>query len=242
VAGLPGPGGSSRGTGALNKVAVEGATGELRQRRQHGYESARPDVQRHVPRDATSIVEFGCSSGALGDALKRRQRATIVGVEVNAEYAREATAVLDRVFVGSAEDFVAGPAPREAPFDCLIAADVLEHLVDPWTTLRQASAWLVDGATVVISLPNVLYWRALKRVVLERRWPREDEGIFDRSHLRWFGPRDAEELVAPAGLRLRHIDPQYWESGKALVRMRRLARTPLAPYLPAQLIVVAEKR
>jgi hypothetical protein len=64
------------------------------------------------------------------------------------------------------------------------------------------AAMLAPGATAVVSLPNVLFWAGLLRVLRTRRWPREDEGLFDRTHLRWFTRADAHALVTGAGLEL----------------------------------------
>ena len=74
-----------------------------------------------------------------------------------------------------------------------------------------------------------------------RRWPREDEGLFDRTHLRWFGEADAIELLEQAGLRDVAVHPRYWVEGAALRRREWLARTPLRPYLAPQLILTAVK-
>ena len=208
-----------------------------------GYETDRPDVQAHVPAEATSILELGCSAGALGAALKRRSPhpLTVLGVELDPAYAARAQERLDRVVVGSAEDFVAGPMPAEAPFDCLIAADVLEHLVDPWTALARAVDWLRPGGTAIVSVPNVLFFGALLRLVREQRWPRDAEGVFDGTHLRWFSRRDAEDLLAGAGLTGIEVEPRYFLEGAQLRRRRQLARTPLAPFLPVQHIVTGRR-
>ncbi len=205
-----------------------------------GYETDRPDVQAHVPRDASSILELGCSAGALGAALKRRaapRPVTIVGVELDPGYAQTAAERIDRVVVADAESFLSGPVPPEAPFDCLVAADVLEHLVDPWTARRHAVELVRPGGKVVVSVPNVLFVGSLLRLVRERRWPREDEGPFDRTHLRWFSRTDAEDLLRQAGLHAIATEPRYWVEGAKLRRRRQLARTPLGPFLPVQHIV-----
>ena len=165
----------------------------------------------------------------------------MVGVELDAAYAREAEGRLDRVITADAAAFAAGPPPPEAPFDCLIAADVLEHLRDPWAALRGAAAMLSPGGTAIVSLPNVLFLPGLLRVVRTRSWPREDEGLFDRTHLRWFGEADAVELLNQAGLRDVTVHPNYWVEGAALRRRELLARTPLRPYLAPQLILTAVK-
>lgn len=211
---------------------------ELRQRRSHGYETARPDVQALVPRSARSILEVGCSTGALGAAVKARQPARILGVELLEEYASEARGRLDRVVVADVESFAAGPPPPEAPFDCLIAADVLEHLVDPWTALERLAGMLQPGASIVVSLPNVAYWRGLARIVKRRRWPRDDEGVFDRTHLRWFGPQDAADLLRGAGAEVEQTVPRYWREGWRLKLAELLARTPVADLLPPQILVL----
>jgi 2-polyprenyl-3-methyl-5-hydroxy-6-metoxy-1,4-benzoquinol methylase len=210
----------------------------LRERRISGYEGDRPDVQALVPLEASRILELGCSSGHLGAALKARQKATITGVELDELYARDAASRIDHVICTSAEDFVAGTAP-DGSFDCLIAADVLEHLVDPWDVLAKVVQMLTPDATVIVSLPNVLYWPEFRRLLTEHRWPRDDAGIFDRTHLRWFTRSDAIELVEQAGLSLVRVVPSYWASGPRLALRRALAKTPIGSFMAAQYLVVA---
>ena len=210
-------------------------------RRRQGYETPRPDIQAHVPLDARRILEVGCSTGALGHALKQRQAATVVGVELDPGYACAARARLDHVIASDVEEFLRAPPPDEAPFDCLVAADVLEHLVDPWSALQRAVALLRPGATVVVSLPNVAELGGVWRLLREGRWPRDDEGVFDRTHLRWFTLTDAVELVQGAGLQILRIEPRYWAGGWRLRARRLLARTALHPYVASQYIISAVK-
>lgn len=213
----------------------------LRLRRYAGYEGSRSDVQAHVPRGVRRILELGCSTGALGSALKQRQNVTIVGVEISSEYAVEAESRLDRVVVADVATFLQGPVPPEAPFDCLIAADVLEHLVDPWTVLEGAVDLLSPRATVVVSLPNVLYWRGILRVLRTGSWPRDDQGVFDRTHLRWFTRNDALALLRQCRLRPLAVEPRYGASGWRLLWRMAAARTPLDRFLAPQYIISAVK-
>lgn len=213
----------------------------VRSRGLRGYETERPDVQRHVPHDARRILELGCSTGALGGALKARQETIVVGVEPCAESAAEAEMRVDRVVALDAETFLRQTPPPEAPFDCLVAADVLEHLVDPWSVLARSVELLSTGATVVVSLPNVAYWRGLLRFVRGGRWPQDDEGVFDRTHLRWFTHDDAVELLHQAGLRVVDVEPRYWAAGMGLLWRRVLAKTALHRFLPAQYVITAVK-
>lgn len=203
--------------------------------RAYGYESSRPDVREHVPSAARRVLDLGCSSGALGAELKRERHAHVVGVEIDPGYASEAQARLDRVVVSDVESFLAAEAGEEE-FDCVIAADVLEHLVDPWTALRRATGLLRPGGTAVVSVPNVLHWRGLARLVWTCRWPRDDAGPFDRTHLRWFTGTDVTELLEQAGLQPLRVEPRYWTRGWRLRLDELLARTPLRSYLAVQYI------
>ena len=158
----------------------------LRGARHDAYESTRPDVQALVPGSARRILDLGCAAGHLGAALKQRQAAEVVGIELDEDYAMDARDRLDLVVQGDVSAVLRDSAPELGSFDCLIAADVLEHLVDPWGALRDAAALLDPGGAAVVSLPNVQYALVFWRLIRQGRWPREPAGLFDATHLRWF--------------------------------------------------------
>lgn len=212
---------------------------DLRERRRAGYETARPDVQALVPRSARAILDLGCASGALGAALKQRQPARVVGVELDGAYAAAAAEHLDAVVNAGVED-----ALRDGDlgsFDCVVAADVLEHLVDPWSALRAAAALLRPGGAAVVSVPNVRSLETLLELGVRGRWPRVDEGLFDRTHLRWFALADARGLIEQAGLAVEHVEPRHFYAGWQLRVAELLGRTALAPLVTGQYILLARK-
>ena len=216
---------------------------DLRDERRGGYESERPEVQALAPRDARRILDVGCSAGGLGAALKRRQGAEVTGIELDEAYARDAEDVLDRVFQGDVQEVLADPpADLQGPFDLVIAADVLEHLIDPWTALRRAADLLEPGGSAIVSLPNVRYLGVLWQLAVRGSWPRHAAGMFDATHLRWFTLKDARDLLEQAGLEVERVEPNYWVSGWALRLFRLLAHTPLKPFLAGQWVLLARKR
>lgn len=220
---------------------VTTSTAGLREDRRLAYESARPDVQAVVPRDAKRILDLGCASGALGGALKHRQGAHVVGVELMPEYARDAEEHLDRVVCADVAAAVAGAGLGR--FDCVICADVLEHLQDPWAVLRQVVDELLDpGGTIVVSVPNVRSWETIRDLIVKGRWPRRPAGLFDATHLRWFALADARELLESSGLRIVAVHPKVWQYARwqqPVVDL--LVRTPLAPFFHGQYVLVGVK-
>lgn len=176
----------------------------VRAARAAAYERARPEILEHIPHSARRVLDLGCATGTTGEALKQRQPATVVGVELDPVYAAEARERLDEVILGDVETVEA-----EGTFDALIAADVLEHLKDPWTALARHAALLQPGGTAVVSLPNVGHWSTYANLA-RGTWPRKPEGIFDATHLRWFTLRDARALLLQAGLEPTAIVRRGW--------------------------------
>jgi 2-polyprenyl-3-methyl-5-hydroxy-6-metoxy-1,4-benzoquinol methylase len=213
----------------------------LRAARAQGYESDRPEVQALVPAGTRRVLELGCSTGALGAGLKRRGVAYVLGIDSDPEYTATASERLDSVVTADVEEYLRSPAVLDEPFDCLVAADVLEHLRDPWVALAEATCLLSPGATVVVSVPNVLHFPGLLRLVVGGSWPRDDVGVFDRTHLRWFTRTDAIALLESAGLRVDEVRGNYPGRGLVLAITRLLARTPARRFLAVQWLLVGRK-
>src|SRR4051794_25312651 len=98
------------------------------------YVQARPEVADLVPVHCRRVLDVGCGAGYLGECLRRRGH-HVTGLELLPEVATRARCRLDAVVVADAD---VGLPFAPASFDAVIFADVLEHLVDPWNTLRQA--------------------------------------------------------------------------------------------------------
>ena len=171
--------------------------------RDSAYTTPRPDIFELVPAVARDVLDVGCSNGALGRSLKAAAPGRRVsGIEYDADFVRQAAASLDQVTQADLNRFDWDAAFGEQRFDCIIFADVLEHLVDPAACLRQALRHLQPQGCVVLSLPNVRHLSVLMSVFVGGRFPQRDRGIFDRTHLRWFTIADAHALLADAGLRV----------------------------------------
>ena len=185
------------------------------------FQRVNRDLLDRIPLTAQTVLEVGCGSGALGAAFKRRQpKVLYIGIEAMAQPAAEARHVLDQVLQGDVED-PSLEVPSFAPLDCLIYGDVLEHLRDPWTCLKRQSQWLSDDGVLLACIPNVQHWSVLLEL-MNGRWPLRDEGLFDRTHLRWFTRSGIEAMIQEAGLHLHDCHPRIFQADKAKEFSKRL--------------------
>jgi len=168
------------------------------------YSQPRADVAALVPDNAQRVLDVGCGFGALGRELTARKPRIMHGIERNAAAARHLQDVYQRYVIGDGE---AGLEElRGERYDCIVFADVLEHLVDPWAVLKKASQMLAPGGAVVASIPNVRNIAVLFNLALRGRWRYEDSGLLDRTHLRFFTRTEIYELYASAGLTIECIE------------------------------------
>ena len=164
------------------------------------YITPRDDIMSLIPGGVERLLDVGCSTGALGEALKERRNVHVTGVEFDAAMAAEAEGRLDDVCVADLNRDDLRELLAGSRFDCLIFADILEHLADPWRVLRQAGELLEPGGYAVTSLPNIRHISTFYSLGIKGRWPYRDRGIHDRTHLRHFARANIIEMLEDAGL------------------------------------------
>ena len=210
------------------------------------YIGPRPDVAKLVPTRCTTVLDVGCATGALGAHLKEtRPSLHVTGIEIDPEMAAVARDRIDHVVEGDVMDVVRGNVLADQRFDCVVLADVLEHLSDPWTAIKLMRDRVEPGGVVVASLPNVRHYSTLLSVFLFKRWPYRDRAIHDRTHLRFFAERNVRELFEGADLEIttfrrqyRVLEPPYRINRFSLL----LAVPPLRDLLTFQYLIVATAR
>ncbi len=173
-----------------------------------------PDLLDRIPLDASLVLDVGCHKGMLGAAYRRRNpRAVVFGVDADAEAVGVAAT---RLHEAACLDIETEPLPFDAPggYDCIIYGDVLEHLRDPWRVMREHADLLSPRGVMLICVPNAAHWSvALK--LLNGTFDYEDQGILDRSHLRWFTLASMEKALAETGLQLCDVTPRVFDRAGA---------------------------
>ena len=147
-------------------------------------------------RPGATVLDVGCGSGGLGQLLSQTA-ADVDGIELNEERAAEARQYLRTVVTD--EGGPMADTSLRGPYDVVIFADVLEHIVEPAETLRWGASKLGPDGKILALIPNSANWK-FRRKVLKGDWSYADTGYFDRDHVRFFDVATARALGAEVGL------------------------------------------
>jgi 2-polyprenyl-3-methyl-5-hydroxy-6-metoxy-1,4-benzoquinol methylase len=171
------------------------------------FRDSKPAFLQLIDPRGLRVLDLGCGGGHNGAMLKKAGAREVVGVELDAGAAAEARKRLDRVCECDLAHLDLAEL-GEDPFDAILASDVLEHLPNAEEVLARAVTRLRPGGAVVLSLPNVASVFVMAQL-LTKSWPRRRSGIFDRTHVRWFGKRDMVRLLEGAGLDVLRVEPYF---------------------------------
>lgn len=170
------------------------------------FDRPRHDIVAMLNTDSGSaVLELGCGTGSTGAAVLAAGKAgRYTGIELSASAAAIARTRIPEVLQVDVEAL--DVADRAGTYDALIISEVLEHLVDPWSAARKLATCLKPGGQFFASSPNVAHWRVLRSLV-RGRFEYEDEGVMDRTHLRWFTPASYRALAEAAGIEIVSVEP-----------------------------------
>ena len=177
------------------------------------------------------ILDVGCASGYLARLLQERGH-RVTGAEIDSIAAEQARAYCETVYEISAEELDRIPI-TDGLFDTVIFGDVLEHLAHPDVALNAVHRLLAPDGVVVISLPNIVFFTARLKILLGR-FDYTRDGLFDRTHLRFFTRRSAIALFQACGFSIvAHDITQASPLARlgTILRHRGLERTPLTRWV-----------
>lgn len=146
------------------------------------------------------ILDVGTATGTMG-RLCQSFGLRFSGIEPNHEWAQIAAPYYENIYINTVEncrdDILSG-------YNAVIFGDILEHTPDPLGVLRRLVRLQENGALFVISLPNVAnIW--VRMNLLFGRFDYTENGILDRTHLRFFTKKTAIEMVEKSGLKIKKI-------------------------------------
>ena len=145
------------------------------------------------------VLDLGTGSGALGEFLTRQQGCTVDGLTYNAHEADLARPHYRHVYVADLEQCDLPSLLGAQRYDVIVCADVLEHIRNPEQVLLACRALLRDGGFLVLSVPNAGYCGLIAELMAGDFRYRE-EGLLDRTHVRFFTRRTLLHLLQEIGL------------------------------------------
>jgi SAM-dependent methyltransferase len=134
----------------------------------------------------------------MSDVLVSRLDCAVVGIEVSPAAAKVAASHCERVIVGDAEAIDLCEVLGGDRFDVILFADVLEHLRDPGALLQRVRPFLVEGGSVIASIPNVAHG-SVRLALLRGEFRYRELGLLDNTHLRFFTRESIQDLFEESG-------------------------------------------
>ena len=176
------------------------------------------------------ILDIGCSRGLMLERFRRYPGAEFVAIELDPEMLKLARArgiAAEAFQINVLEDGqIAARLPYEdASLDVVLAAEIIEHIVDTQGFLAEIHRVLRPGGVVFLSTPNILWWKYRVDMLAGRYVDMLDYRLRygdDFGHVRVFAPAKLRELVEEAGFTGIRL------AGKRLGPISSLARTPPA--------------
>lgn len=95
------------------------------------------------------------------------------------------------------------PIPLKEKFDTIISTEVIEHLWNPTLFLKECHRLLNDDGILILSTPNVKYWKARLLLLLGN-----DRYFRNYGHLHYYSPESLKKLVEECEFKVIEVKPQ----------------------------------
>jgi len=152
------------------------------------------------------VLEIGAGPGSITKHLVKSGNCIVTALEIDQEAIKKLSEFTESIY---SADLNSESWPNllenDSPFEVIVAADVLEHLYDPWTTLRLMKNLLTKDGHLVISLPHIGH-NAICACLLNGDFNYRDWGLLDRTHIRFFGLKNIQAMFESADLAINQAE------------------------------------
>lgn len=132
-----------------------------------------------------SLLDLGMGTGGLGQHLSEHFALVADGVTLNPAEAEIASRWYRQSKVADLDSVKLAELLEGQRYDCIVCADVLEHLKSPQNLLLQCQELLQPGGRLIASVPNAGYCGLIAEL-MQGEFRYRTEGLLDKTHLRFF--------------------------------------------------------
>ncbi len=140
------------------------------------------------------LLDIGCGDDTLGYFAKNKYK-EVYGVDISKEALKIAE---KRGIIVKKVNLNEEKLPFENEyFDAVTCLDVIEHVFEPRDLIKEINRVLKRGGILIISTPNIRYWRHILSLIVRGRFPRTsgDDEFWDGDHIHYFTYKDIELLL-----------------------------------------------
>jgi SAM-dependent methyltransferase len=149
------------------------------------------------------ILDIGCGAGSVSGELVRRGH-EVYGIDIMTEAVDRAQ---KRGILAEVYDVNNLPLPfKDGGFDCILALDILEHLFDPLSLLREIKRILSGQGYAIVFLPLHFDIRQRLRILTgkgillyEHLWYNPNSVPWEYFHLRFYTLWEAQAFIRAGG-------------------------------------------
>lgn len=190
------------------------------------------------------LLDIGCGDGNLID-IAEKKFVDVYGCDISQTALKEVNKRRILTVCGDLnEDLL--PYKSES-FDTVTCIEVIEHVLDPIHLLGQINRVLRHSGQLILSTPNIRYFRNLNNLLFKGVFPHTsaDSFVWGGGHLHYFTIKDLDFLLQKAGFHsvTYHVNQeQFRRSWKRRLIVRLVGKSTFREWFCGGILVEAYKR
>lgn len=138
------------------------------------------------------VLDIGSGNGSLSSLLLAMEKdVTIDAIELK-EPDEKIKKLYRKLYCDSIENAITYLDLSQ--YDYIVMLDVLEHLYDPYTLLKEIYKLTTLQTTCIFSVPNIAHGSIILSLI-DENFEYQNEGLLDRTHIRFFTKKTFLEIV-----------------------------------------------
>ena len=141
------------------------------------------------------VLDIGCGDGAVGEYLIQQHHCQVIGLDFSQHALKRSQ---NRGIKSIQSDFDKPLPIANSTIDTVFFGDVIEHIYFPDLAIKEIARVLKPGGRVIISCPNMGYWRYRLHYLFTGLFPETEwieKELWNSQHIRFFNPKLLSTLL-----------------------------------------------